>query len=524
MKNIFLNSKIFCPLFFLSVWFACAGFSFANGLTINEVAWMGTHVSSNDEWIELYNESESTADLSGFSLRADDGTPNIFLSGSVSPYGYYLLERTDDDTVPEVPANMIFSGTLENSEESLGLYDALGNVVDYIASWLAGDNETKETMQKGEDGTWCTALGTPGAENTCGSLNQDPSDTIQGETDIALRISEVQSNGVGVDYVEVTCGECGEGVLVSDISVNGKLVETSDLLIDDQYVVFLFGSDAEISSGAFTEYHVGGTGISGTQGEVTLGYKGVLTEAVCWNPGGIVAPDDEDQENLRVAGLWSGACLNSSLLGANITLARNAQDGWSYDHPTPGVQNSFLNQPPTAVITVQGSGLTEGVSALTFNPTGEDSSDPDLDPLTFLWDFGDGETFDKENPLSRTYGVGSYTVTLTVTDPFGASSTRVRTSWCAPLLRVRVRSFLSKRRRRPMTFPTEFLSMKFCRIRKASIPMLSLSSLSISIRGQWILRDGNWMMRRAEAAPFLWRFGFSRMKFGHFHHRSPNSL
>ena len=67
-------------------------------VVINEVAWAGTQSSSNDEWIELYNPSSQAVLLDGWTLKAADGSPNISLSGTIPAGGYFLLERTDEDT------------------------------------------------------------------------------------------------------------------------------------------------------------------------------------------------------------------------------------------------------------------------------------------------------------------------------------------------------------------------------------------------------------------------------------------
>ena len=101
-------------------------------VVFNEIAWMGTGADYRDEWIELHNNTTHDIDLSGWSIAAEDGTPAISLTGAISASGYYLLERGDDDTVTDVPANLIYTGALENdpAAESLALLDADGQVVD----------------------------------------------------------------------------------------------------------------------------------------------------------------------------------------------------------------------------------------------------------------------------------------------------------------------------------------------------------------------------------------------------------
>jgi uncharacterized protein YdeI (BOF family) len=122
-------------------------------LVINEVAWAGTAASSNDEWIELYNASDMPVDLTGWQLRAADGTPSISLHGVLSPGGFLLLERTDDDTVRDVPADLIYSGALNNQGEQLWLLDNQGQVVDSAnadgGGWPAGSSGPEfRTMER----------------------------------------------------------------------------------------------------------------------------------------------------------------------------------------------------------------------------------------------------------------------------------------------------------------------------------------------------------------------------------------
>jgi PKD repeat protein len=55
-----------------------------------------------------------------------------------------------------------------------------------------------------------------------------------------------------------------------------------------------------------------------------------------------------------------------------------------------------------------------------------DSSDPDGDPIAHLWDFGGGVTSPNRNAVHAFSSAGVKQVTLTVTDPFGASDTKTQ--------------------------------------------------------------------------------------------------
>ena len=144
----------------------------ASTVFINEISWMGSNISSNDEWLELYNSGDKEANLAGWKLRAIDGTPDISLSGVIAPFGYFLLERTDDNSAPGVPADLLFKGSLENGGEDLVLTNEMGEIVDQISGkWPAGDNETKRTMERAAAGWQTSALpgGTPRAANSAGT-------------------------------------------------------------------------------------------------------------------------------------------------------------------------------------------------------------------------------------------------------------------------------------------------------------------------------------------------------------------
>ncbi len=128
-------------------------------VVLNEIAWMGTTTSASDEWIELLNNTGGDINLAGWTLTAADGTPSVTLSGIIPAGGHFLMERTDDSSVPGVPADLIFTGALGNTGEVLELRDELGGLQDGVDAWHAGDNVTKETMQRADPSLEGTSSG-----------------------------------------------------------------------------------------------------------------------------------------------------------------------------------------------------------------------------------------------------------------------------------------------------------------------------------------------------------------------------
>lgn len=121
---------------------------------INEVAWMGTQANSSDEWIELYNPSSASLNITGWRLTSNDGSPDIVLSGNIEPNGFYLIERTDDQTVSNITADLFTSfgsGGLKNTGEVLTLFNHLGQMIDQAGladGWPAGSSESHSSMER----------------------------------------------------------------------------------------------------------------------------------------------------------------------------------------------------------------------------------------------------------------------------------------------------------------------------------------------------------------------------------------
>lgn len=134
-------------------------------IVINEVAWMGSKASATDEWIELKNISASPVDISGWQLINRKGSIEIrFPAGSSIPAGgFYLLERTGDDTVPNIKANLIYEGGLSNTDDGVHLYApgcVLMDAVEASPAWPAGNAAERRTMELGTTGLWHNYSGT----------------------------------------------------------------------------------------------------------------------------------------------------------------------------------------------------------------------------------------------------------------------------------------------------------------------------------------------------------------------------
>ena len=164
------------------------------GLVINEVAWGGSRENRAGEWIELYNTSGEAIDLEGWSLASADGSPEIFLVGTINPLqtgsdlvgGYYLLERNDDNAVPGIKADQIYTGALNDGGEALSLINPEGRVVDTAnrggGPWLAGgtNGDSPCTMERidptvpDDPANWASSIPLQDEEGASGAPSGTP--------------------------------------------------------------------------------------------------------------------------------------------------------------------------------------------------------------------------------------------------------------------------------------------------------------------------------------------------------------
>ncbi len=207
----------------------------------SEIAWMGTNASSSDEWLELYNSSSETVSLEGWGIYESGGEVLVEdLHGEIGGGSFYLVERTNNDTVSDISASQEPSGWggggLANDGEDLVIKDNEGNIVDRVDAsegWFAGSNTTKTSMERvdyssaessawqessgtvGKDAEGNPIYGTPGKANSSGVVNQDEGEEeeIEAESEEddeadteasseTLRLNELMPNPTGDDSAE----------------------------------------------------------------------------------------------------------------------------------------------------------------------------------------------------------------------------------------------------------------------------------------------------------------------------------
>lgn len=350
-------------LLIVSLSFFCVPLFARASVVINEIAWMGMPPNlSSDEWIELYNDGADAVDMCGWTLAAEDGTPSITLAGTVGGGERFLLERTDDSSVPAVLMDQSYTGDLGNGGETLMVKDQGGNIVDTVvggANWenIGGNNDTKETPQRSGSG-WVTAPATPESTGkgpqTCGGDGDDTGGNDGGGGDddagdggdnnndpptpaplVDIVITEIMYDLPGSDsereWIEVYNDDTVPADLASwklfEAESNHGLtaIQGSGTLAPGEYAVI---AD---NAATFLSDH---SGFSGLLFDSSFSLSNGKKEG-CEDGGETITlrnPDLVDRDSVAYQGSW-GAC------GDGHSLAR-IENVWVYAIPTPGSSNT----------------------------------------------------------------------------------------------------------------------------------------------------------------------------------------
>jgi hypothetical protein len=145
----------------------------------NEISWMGTNEDWRNEWFELKNISGDDISFKGWQILDKEQEIKIIFEekDKILAGRLFLLERTNDDSVPGILADKIYSGNLNDENKTLYLFDENCQLQDEVIAnpdWPAGDKNERKSMERDVDFGWYTysggsnygIFGTPKAENS----------------------------------------------------------------------------------------------------------------------------------------------------------------------------------------------------------------------------------------------------------------------------------------------------------------------------------------------------------------------
>ncbi|MDO8435789.1 MAG: lamin tail domain-containing protein, partial [bacterium] len=421
------------------------GLETRNKVIFNEIAWMGSERSASDEWIELKNVSGAPIDLTGWQVLDKDNQIKIIFSdrgpSSVNANGVYLLERTSDDSVPGVAADLIYTGALNNTNEALYLFNENCALMDEVIAspdWPAGDNAAKRTMERRADFSWQTSAnvgGTPGAGNSIGyfstavsnsggSSGGSVSSPAVSQSYPKILIAEIQIAPTEERFIELynpnnsEIGLSGWYVqrktetgaswnsLVSSTQFEGKSISPNSHFLISRSAT----ASQDILAGDLTLTESNAIALKNPNRETV--------DKVGWG-------NAQDFETVAVASPETGKSIGRKWSGQSYIDTDNNQNDFELQSPTPKTQNQSPNQSenqlPVAQFVFASSTFFIG-QEITFDASSSTDSDGSI--AYFIWDFGDNNTSTTTtSATSHSYSVAdNFLINLQVIDDKGTSS------------------------------------------------------------------------------------------------------
>lgn len=193
--------------------------------------------NGNSEWIELYNLSSDTVEISGWYIKNHSDSFIIPAGTFINPNSFYLLEYSEAATL--IPANAIYGLTspgliLANSSESLLLYDTSNTLIEYLqysALWdaaAAGGGKSLERIsplyQTNISSNWRASSingGTPKSLNT----------TLVRNTIFEIVKNNSYSNGQDSNIIKLTVKDVNNNLITSGLQLNVNSSRTGDTVI-----------------------------------------------------------------------------------------------------------------------------------------------------------------------------------------------------------------------------------------------------------------------------------------------------
>lgn len=336
-------------------------------VVVNEVAWMGTKVEAVEsknwwryEWLELYNNSSSPISLNNWEIQLHREKLDWAskLSGTIQPNSYFLIVSSDKIFTNYDLNYSNLTGKFNNGGQKITLKDSEGSTIDSVdcfssGKWFAGDNLTKQTMERisplsdGSDSVnWGSSYnqgGTPRIKNSTNALGIEPSPTLSPTPIPPPDITPASTPNTTPDQVAETSGKkpspYPSGIFINElmpspIGADGK-EEWIELYNSNNFETDI--SDWQITDtiGAAISYHVAkGTKIP-AQGFLLLSRP--ETKIVLNNDGDglkLTSPDGIIADSVTYEKAPRGQ-----------SYAKGLDNKWHWsDNPTPGTINAMAKE------------------------------------------------------------------------------------------------------------------------------------------------------------------------------------
>ena len=424
---------------------------------INEIAWMGTIESSSNEWIELKNISNNEINLNGWQIINKEEKIKIIIGQdyNLKPKEFFLLERTDDSSVKEIEADIIYTGAIKNSEETLYLFDnncILQDKVTASPNWAVGDNTSKRTMERKYDLTWHTSSnieGTPKDDNTGDYYprrtggSSSTAQTEQVSPSANILITEIQIENASSktnDFIELYNPNTQE-IDISQWSIQKtycnstttykKNFEAEDKIPAKGYFLIVYSNStnqdllnlADMTHATFGLAENNTVYLVTNQEKIENASDPDIIDMVGF---GI---DIIEFENLPAEGTPALNPPPDRSLGRkwlttteNYIDTNNNQEDFELQDPTPGERNISLEKEEKIIASFTYNPENPGINDSVLFNAASSTSTPEI--TNYMWNFGDG-TSTNTNNSTTTHSFpasGEYIITLTITNTLEATN------------------------------------------------------------------------------------------------------
>lgn len=319
-------------------------------IIVNELMWMGSTVSTSDEWLELKNMTGSALSLSGWKLEnaGTGGTTLTIPAGkSIPAHGYFLIanyDKTSASSALNVTGNWVTTSlALGNTNNGNVILKAPNNtVIDSALGetvWPAGSNGTlKQSMERNDvpgDGLL------PENWHTCvsGAANGVPYWDATGNnfgTPQAANLSPIVMN----EFVPNPVGDDGAS------RPDGEWIELYNIL----------GTDIDVAGWYFTNHagdHVAVTADQTESGETVVPGKGTLAvyleqafldndqDTLSLFAPGLLPQDESDDVREDTVSYHDASVLPE---GKSFARFPDGEGIWLDPEATPGDENVMLTE------------------------------------------------------------------------------------------------------------------------------------------------------------------------------------